>query len=160
MAALAPPFRDAATSTRPASLLPPPAPSPSGLSLLHSQRPAQSPSLLHPWHVAGTCIARAHACVRWCVVRVWRALSNALERPCRRCASRHCRLDGPCLTQNARTPRTRQRRTAHARRAALTVTRPCQHHSSSHASCAAPCPPDRSRRRGQEERNDEGRHLN
>ena len=39
----------------------------------------------------------------------------------------------------------------------LTVARPCQHRSSSHASCAAPCPPDRSRRRGQEERDDEGR---
>ena len=63
------------------------------LSATLSQRPVQAPSLLHPWHVAGTCIARAHACVRWCVVRVWRALSNALERPCRCCASRHCRLD-------------------------------------------------------------------
>lgn len=34
---------------------------------------------------------------------------------------------------------------------------PCQHHSSSHANCAAPCPPDRLRRRGQEER--DGRYV-
>ena len=150
----------------PASLLLPPAPPPTRLSLLLSLsvlrkhlrccRAAPIACCRHP----DTCVARAHACVRWCVSRAWRTLSNALERPCRRCASRHCRLDGHCLAQNAITPKTRQRRTAHARRAALTVTRPCQLRSSSHASCAAPCPPDRSRRRGQEERDDEGRHLN
>ena len=34
------------------------------LSAALSQRPAQAPPLPHSWHVAGTCVARAHACVR------------------------------------------------------------------------------------------------
>ena len=52
-------------------------------------------------------------------------LSNALERPCRNCASRHCHLDGPLSNPKRQSARTRQRRAARARRAALTVTRPC-----------------------------------
>ena len=72
-------------------------------------------------------VSRAHACVRYgCLGRVWRTLCiklcTALDRPFRRCASRHCRLDGPCLAQNNKTPKTRQRRAARARRAALAVS--------------------------------------
>ena len=103
------------------------------------------------------CRARTHRRAReiWCLGRVWHTLSSAHDRPFRQPApAAIAALTGPCLAQNTTTPKTRQRRAARARRAALAVTRPCQHRSSSRASCAAPC------RRGQEERDDEGRHLN
>jgi hypothetical protein len=37
---------------------------PLSAALSLSQRPAPTPPLLHPWHVADACVARAHACVR------------------------------------------------------------------------------------------------
>ena len=110
------------------------------------------------------CRARTHRRAReiWCLGRVWHTLSSAHDRPFRQPApAAIAALTGPCLAQNTTTPKTRQRRAARARRAALAVTRPrCQHRSSSHASCAAPCPPQSLVPEGSGERDDEGRHLN
>ena len=101
--------------TRPASLLLPPAPSPtdpplSAYSLLLSLSVLRKHLHCFSMLQAGTeCRARtryAHTCVRWCVGRAWRTLSNALERPCRRCASRHCRLDGPLSNPKRQSART------------------------------------------------------
>ena len=77
----------------------------------------------------------------WCLGRVWllwHTLSSAHDRPFRQPApAAIAALTGPCLAQNTTTPKNRQRRAARARRAALAVTRPCQHRSSSHAAAAA-----------------------
>jgi hypothetical protein len=90
-------------SRRCASLLPPPAPSPTRLSLLLSAA-AQVPSLLHPtWHVAGTCVARAHACVRY---GAWAGCGAHSVRPSTALAAAApaaiAALTCPCQAQNAK----------------------------------------------------------
>ena len=89
--------------------------------------PAQSTSGAAPMVAACRHLCRARTRMHEMVRRqgVAHTLSNALERPCRNCASRHCHLDGPLSNPKRQSARTRQRRAARARRAALTVTRPC-----------------------------------
>ena len=134
------------SSVRPRQLLPP------SLAAAAARAVADPPlsAALSPFAAAPIACCR-HLCrarTRMCeMVRrqgVAHTLSNALERPsCRHCASRHCRLDGPLSNPKRQNARTRQRRAARARRAALTVTRPCQHRSSSHAPLAMPVAPRR-----------------
>ena len=121
-----------ASCCRPASLLPPPAPSPSRLThptdTTLSAAPATHLPLVPP-STPHLCVASERACVRnggWGVWRAPQSTSTTLLPPPRQppLLPGQNRLTCPCQAQNAKT---RRRRAARARGAAPAVARPYRH---------------------------------
>ena len=120
------------SSARPASLLPPPAPSPSRLTHPTDTPLSAAPATHLPLAGAPStphhlCVASERACVRNGGRGVWRApqkrprpLLPPPRQPPTCCLAKN-RLTCPCQAQNAKS---RRRRAARARRAAPAVTRP------------------------------------